>query len=115
MDKVNDLFYGSDDGYYIQEYGRRLGLYEKFTKKVQDLIYELLKQTEIEIENISSRVKTLESFEGKLQRKNYKDPFREMTDLSGVRIILYYKEDIDKLGEIIKRGSFNVKKNGKSA
>jgi len=103
MDKVNDLFYGSDDSYYIQEYGRRLELYEKFTKKVQDLIYELLKQTEIEIENISARVKTLESFEGKLKRKNYKDPFKEMTDLSGVRIILYYKEDIDKLGEIIKR------------
>ncbi len=84
-------------------YKKELSRYEKFTNKLKNLIIELLQKHNIEIAQIESRTKSVESFVEKIKRKDYSNPLEEITDLVGIRIITYYKEDVDKIGEIIKK------------
>jgi ppGpp synthetase/RelA/SpoT-type nucleotidyltranferase len=54
---------------------------------------------------VEARSKTVTSFAEKLQRegKSYKDPFNEITDFAGLRIILYYVDDVQRTCEVIDR------------
>lgn len=47
------------------------------------------------------RVKTLESARGKLIRKGYADPLRQMTDLVGVRFVVLLTEEIGALSKLV--------------
>lgn len=78
--------------------------YEDFTDKLHFLIQELLSTKDIKCQNIEFRTKTVESFLEKVDRdgKNYIDPINEITDLSGLRIILYYLDDVEKVENLIK-------------
>ena len=48
------------------------------------------------------RVKTLESARGKLIRKGYTDPVRQMTDLVGVRFVVLLTEEIGVLSKLVE-------------
>lgn len=48
------------------------------------------------------RVKTLESARGKLIRKGYTDPLRQMTDLVGVRFVVLLTEEIGVLSKLVE-------------
>lgn len=95
-----------------QEWGNiykgRYATYQKFTDKLQNLIRDLLQKHNIDAQ-IESRTKSIESFVEKIQRegRDYRNPLEEITDLVGIRIIAYYKEDVDKICEIIEK-EFNV-------
>jgi len=77
--------------------------YERFARKINELIKELLEEQHVKFHGIEYRAKTIESFNEKVQRKgkSYLNPINDLTDLAGVRIILYYLDDINKLTEII--------------
>ncbi|MHC8402662.1 GTP pyrophosphokinase [Pseudomonas sp. MDT1-17] len=51
---------------------------------------------------MGSRAKTLNSFLEKLNRKSYTDPFNQLDDLAGVRVVCLYNSDIPKVTEIIR-------------
>jgi len=57
----------------------------------------------IDVVLVDSRTKSVESFVEKIRRKqgNYEDPLEEVKDLSGVRIITYYTEDVSLIGRLI--------------
>ncbi len=85
-------------------YKGRYAIYHEFTDKLLNLIIELLNEHKIDAQ-IESRTKSIENFAEKIQRegKDYRNPLEEITDLVGIRIIAYYKEDIDKIGVIIEK------------
>lgn len=87
---------------WVGLFKEKYGLFEAFTERLEDLFRDLLQN--IDVVQIDSRTKTIDSFTGKLQRegKNYNNPIEEITDLVGIRIICYYLEDVDKVGNIIK-------------
>lgn len=87
--------------------------YESFTERLKDLLIFLLREAKIDFHLIEARTKTVKSFEEKITRKKeeYSDPLKEVTDLSGTRIILYYVDDIDKIDEIIRTNFFIDEKN----
>lgn len=89
----------------IQEYERIRPTYERFTAKLAALLRELLEAESIEYETLDPRTKEVEKFANKIQRpgKSYIDPIREVTDLSGLRIVVYYIEDVDRVAELIKK------------
>ncbi len=66
---------------------------------------ELLRSEGVKIHFTESRPKSVASFSEKLQRpgKQFDNPLEEMPDLAGVRIILYYLDDISRVGDLIKR------------
>lgn len=84
------------------EYKVKKPLYDEFTQKIERLIKELLaERKDLKIHSVSSRSKDIESFDLKLKRKYYSE-LTEVTDLSGVRIICIFSEDVDKVAEVIK-------------
>lgn len=81
--------------------------YEQLCAEVEYILRKRVSEHAIETASITSRAKTLDSFLEKLQRKNYGDPFDELTDLAGVRTVCLYHSDISKIAEII-RSEFEV-------
>jgi ppGpp synthetase/RelA/SpoT-type nucleotidyltranferase len=94
---------------WIDEYGKVRPSYVNYCKKLKILFDDLLLNSSLKYHTIEGRTKTIESFSDKLSRagKNYKYPLQEITDLCGLRIIVFYEDDIDKVCALIDK-EFNV-------
>ena len=59
----------------------------------------------MEFAQLEARTKTMESFVEKIERKKekYTDPLAEITDLVGLRVILYYQDDVQAVGRLIEQ------------
>lgn len=64
---------------------------------------QMLSEEEVHVLSIDWRVKEFASFEAKISKKGYADPFAEIDDLCGVRVIAYYPSDLSHIGDIIRR------------
>ncbi len=92
----------------VRQYSNSRIIYAEFAKLVQDILKSIIKQEYpgIKIASFSSRAKEIESFRKKLRKDKYNEN-SEITDLAGVRIILYSRKDIPLISQIIKE-SFDV-------
>lgn len=91
------------------EYAEAKSLYEDYTRKMRDLIEELLTDIKSNIQYVGCRVKSIDSFCEKLEhnpRLNLKK-FTKMQDLSGVRVIVYFLNDVEVVAGIL-RSNFTV-------
>jgi ppGpp synthetase/RelA/SpoT-type nucleotidyltranferase len=91
---------------FASEYKTIRPVYEEFTQKLRVLLEELLTDEGIDYHHpIGSRTKSVESFCEKITRpdKSYREPLQEVTDLSGVRVIVYYLDDVPKIADVIER------------
>jgi len=87
---------------YIRKFLLQRPQYEQLCKEVAYILENRLRGAQIEYATITSRAKTLASFAEKIVRKNYQDPFSEITDIAGVRIVFLYKNDFPEIENIIK-------------
>ncbi len=85
------------DGYSVSR-----GSYEDCLNYVENTVKNIIKSQSINVHEIIGRVKTVESLEGKVKRKNYSN-LAEITDLCGIRIITYFSDDVDKIAELISQ------------
>lgn len=92
---------------FTREYNKRRPNYDNLREEALHTIEKRLKESGIKIHSIPSRVKDLDSFLGKIDRKQYENPFEQMQDFVGLRIICLFLSDISKIGEIV-RESFEV-------
>jgi len=92
------------------KYKELLPQYENLGQNISQALELLLKEKDISCLSISYRIKESDSFFEKLKRKRYKDPFEEIEDICGVRVICYYQSDVEKITEIIKK-EFDVIEN----
>ncbi len=88
-------------------YSERRPTYKGLSDLIRSTLDGLLRREEIDFLGVSSRTKSPESFAEKLQRKGYTDPQKQMTDLSGIRVITFIESDVGRVAELIKR-SFHV-------
>jgi len=100
----------------IENFKKERPFYERFTNKLDILLQELIKDKKIDFHLIESRTKTIDSFQEKIHRKkgNYND-INDITDLSAIRIIVYYPTDISRIESIIKSEFEIDDKNSKSS
>ena len=90
-----------------QEWGNRYrairGTCESLTARLRALVVDLLADANIEVIQIEARTKEVDNFVEKVGRKRrkYTNPLAEVTDLVGLRIITYYREDVTRVGEIL--------------
>jgi ppGpp synthetase/RelA/SpoT-type nucleotidyltranferase len=88
---------------FLTEYGKVRPRYKQLTKTMQEFLTQLLLEEQIDyLSPVQARTKSLISFQDKLERKNYKSPLSEITDLTGLRIIVFYPDEIDRIKEVIK-------------
>lgn len=81
--------------------------YEALSPRIKELIGQFVKDKGIPIAQIESRTKTVESFQRKIERKSYKDPFTEIKDFAGIRVVCYYADDVARIAELL-RDEFEV-------
>ncbi|MBK5497397.1 GTP pyrophosphokinase [Peribacillus sp. TH14] len=87
----------------LDEYKASKELHEEFCKKVNGLITDILKQNDLRYHSIESRVKQESSLELKVNKSDGKySNLSDITDVSGLRIITYFSEDVDKIASIIQ-------------
>ncbi|MGF6592149.1 GTP pyrophosphokinase [Pseudomonas sp. 2835] len=94
---------------YIERYKELRPTLDTLGTRLQTLLRDIARSVNIDIHTIESRSKTVESFSEKISRpgKSYNNPLEDITDLCGLRVILYYQEDVERLSKAI-RNEFTV-------
>ncbi|WP_368517502.1 GTP pyrophosphokinase family protein [Rhizobium sp.] len=77
------------------------------TDAVVSITTNLLTEHGVTFLAVSGRTKSVGDCLSKAKRKNYRNPLKQLTDISGVRIILFFEHDIESVSNII-RSSFRV-------
>src|ERR1700712_2500505 len=87
-----------DDRDWSAEFLRRREIYDAFRVALSDRLGASIDREAIALSQIESRTKTDKSFIEKVTSKGkYADPLKEMTDLVGLRVIVYYPDDVRAL------------------
>lgn len=90
----------------IQCYIRKKSFYESLTKTISSLLEILLKESDINYQKIEARTKSVRSLENKVYRKSLTNTkyqsLNEISDLSGVRIIVFFKDDIQRVVDLLE-------------
>lgn len=89
----------------VEEYRELYPTYESFARKVAGLLEELLRAEGVTVHVTEWRAKSVESFAEKIRRpgKRFDDPLKDMPDLAGARVLLYYRDDVLRVGDVIKK------------
>jgi ppGpp synthetase/RelA/SpoT-type nucleotidyltranferase len=88
------------------EYNKNIDIYKAFTNKIEGLIKELASNSALGDNSIeiSSRTKTLKSLNDKITRKvNKYNNLNEITDISGIRIVCLFSDQIEIIKNIIEK------------
>jgi len=87
--------------------GEILPKHELLARSVSSIVENLLKSNSVDYLAVTSRVKDVESVVKKVKRKGYKDPASQLTDLSGIRVIVFFESQVEKVSNLIS-DAFNV-------
>lgn len=85
----------------LQEFSERIVVFENCEKSLNNLISIIFDSNDIVIHSITSRTKTLERLQEKLERKNKYKSLDEITDIVGIRIITYFEDEIDLIAKLL--------------
>jgi GTP pyrophosphokinase len=94
----------NDINHWVEEFEDNMQDYEIFIFHLQQKVEKILKENNIFYVKTEARVKTLDSFKRKLEikKQKYQNPLEDMTDILGIRIITYYREDLDAILKLLK-------------
>lgn len=84
-----------------QKYSSLIPSYTSALEKIKALLDSLIQLEKISIHALQGRVKTVESFSQKAIE--YNNPFSEITDYIGIRIICYIPNDVQKICRLIEK------------
>ena len=86
----------------VKWYEKKRHNYVDLRAEVEVILREALNENDIVFHSIESRVKSVKSFREKAGRDKYTDPIKEVTDLTGIRIITLFEKEIHQISDIIK-------------
>ena len=115
MDVTTEFNDNSHSNTYQELYNTSFDSYNNLGKNLVQALEILLTNHKIRFLTIYYRVKELDSFLDKIDRKAYTDPFEELEDFCGIRIICYYQSDIGKIRDIVKNELFVTESKDKEA
>ena len=88
-----------------EEFTSQRPVYEAFTENAYELLAKLIENVRIEVASIEKRTKSLESLRGKIERGDKAGKYnslQDITDLSGIRVISFLKEDCKKITALLR-------------
>lgn len=89
-----------DNPDWVSQYYSRMTTYDDLHDEVDEVLYSGFKDR-LKTHEIVTRVKSLDSFMDKIERKAYTDPFGEMPDIVGARVVCMFLEDLKIADEIV--------------
>lgn len=88
----------------LNEYLEQLPLFKTMEAQLKTTIRDCLSDAGIHVAGLESRVKTESSLAGKLELKGYKyKSLADITDILGIRVITFYRDDVDVVASAIER------------
>lgn len=82
----------------LEEYRQQLPLYNRLMEAVKEKLSEMVKDSDLTVSSMEFRIKEEASLAGKLLRKGSKySSLKDITDIFGARIIMFYNEDVDRV------------------
>lgn len=84
------------------EYKSRDPHYKLLVEEVQFGITTKLKDSAVSIAATEGRVKPMESFLDKIERKAYKKPWDEIDDIAGIRLVCLFSTELNAIEDAIK-------------
>lgn len=90
-----------------REFGERTHIYTQLRDEALFILEPAIRKAQIKVHSIANRVKTVDSFLGKIKRKQLEKPFEEIRDIVGIRVICLFLSDIGRIGQLI-RDSFTI-------
>jgi len=81
--------------------------YERLKEEAKFILEEALQRRAIKVHSIQCRMKEFDSFLEKAGRKQCSDPFQEIDDICGLRVVCLFLSDLGRIAEAI-RESFAV-------
>lgn len=88
----------------IAAYTKDLDLYRAFESSMRNLVENVLGDAGVAVHSVTSRTKENDSLSKKVSKNPSKyGAISEITDVVGLRVIVHFSDDVDKVAEIIKR------------
>jgi len=88
----------------LDEYRENLPVFEKMRDIVRSLIEKCVKDNNIYVNAIETRIKKESSLVGKLELKGHKyNTLSDITDILGARVITFYTDEVDKISALIDK------------
>jgi putative GTP pyrophosphokinase len=89
----------------VKAYAIKRPVYDEFSAHLADLLRDLIRNAGVGVHAVEKRAKSMESFREKINRsgKLYANPLQDVSDLAGVRVILYYEEDVRKVCKLLEK------------
>jgi putative GTP pyrophosphokinase len=84
------------------KYWDKSDLYSDLEDEAHHILDREIDEKGIKIHSILSRVKDHDSFMQKIERKEYKNPFDEITDIVGLRVVCLFLSDIKRIEQVIR-------------
>lgn len=91
----------------IREFEARSSRHKQLEEEALFILKQQLSATQIKYHSVTSRIKELDSFLKKTQRKELDNPLDQIQDIVGLRIVCLFLSDIGRIGNLI-RESFSV-------
>ncbi|MFI5140829.1 MAG: GTP pyrophosphokinase family protein [Bacteroidia bacterium] len=88
---------------YREEYLLKTPIYEGLGKNLCAALELILHENKIDFLKVYYRIKGLDSFIEKIDRKEYTTPFEQTEDICGIRIICYFQKDVEKIQELLNK------------
>ncbi|GBD98205.1 GTP pyrophosphokinase YjbM [bacterium BMS3Abin07] len=86
----------------IKQYDSNLEKYKVLVKTVDLLLRTSIAKKRIKIHSVTNRIKEVDSLLDKMRRKKIPDPFDEIHDLVGFRVVCLFLSDLDELKNLFK-------------
>jgi ppGpp synthetase/RelA/SpoT-type nucleotidyltranferase len=87
----------------VKLYKNNISVYEKLTEAIKQTLTSIIEQENVQCAlPVQARTKDIASFLEKAERKKYKIPFSEMTDITGSRIVLYSEDDARFIKDVVE-------------
>ena len=88
----------------LDEYRQSLPLYRQLEQEVRADLDCIIADNNLYVNAIESRIKSLESLQGKLETKGQKyASLGDITDILGCRIITFYTDEVDKIASLVEK------------
>jgi len=91
-----------NNNYLKNRYQSHIKLLEKLRVIAKYHLNREIRRKNIKIHSLQHRIKTFDSFLDKMKRQKTKEPFREMRDLLGLRVVCLFRSDLHSISTIIR-------------
>jgi ppGpp synthetase/RelA/SpoT-type nucleotidyltranferase len=96
-----------DSASILEEYTANQQKYNALAERVSFLLYKSIEGNRLKIHSLTHRIKEIGSIIDKMRRKNIANPFLEMHDIVGFRVVCLFLADLEPVRDII-RTDFDV-------